>query len=140
MITLMRLEWGADNPALRQMFAAKMMPDATKEQVVNFAMGALMASQFLRDANSLNSYGKVEEAIIAAATRLGGDLDAVENSIAVGASIQSVLRNMPNTGDPSAVFSANLTGMEAPYVAAYVCGAVGPVYAAAFPFASTTAN
>jgi class 3 adenylate cyclase/pimeloyl-ACP methyl ester carboxylesterase len=36
MITLMRLEWGADNPALRQMFAAKMMPDATKEQVDSF--------------------------------------------------------------------------------------------------------
>ena len=28
--------WGADNPALRQMFAAKMMPDATKEQVESF--------------------------------------------------------------------------------------------------------
>jgi hypothetical protein len=36
MITLMRLEWGADNPSLRQMFAAKMMPDATKEQVDSF--------------------------------------------------------------------------------------------------------
>jgi class 3 adenylate cyclase/pimeloyl-ACP methyl ester carboxylesterase len=34
--TLMRLEWGADNPALRQMFATKMMPDATKEQLDNF--------------------------------------------------------------------------------------------------------
>jgi pimeloyl-ACP methyl ester carboxylesterase len=36
MITLMRLEWGADNPSLRQMFATKMMPDATKEQVDSF--------------------------------------------------------------------------------------------------------
>jgi pimeloyl-ACP methyl ester carboxylesterase len=34
--TLMRLEWGADNPAIRQMFAAKFMPDATKEQVGTF--------------------------------------------------------------------------------------------------------
>ncbi len=34
--TLMRLEWGADNPALRQMFATKMMPDATKEQLDHF--------------------------------------------------------------------------------------------------------
>jgi class 3 adenylate cyclase/pimeloyl-ACP methyl ester carboxylesterase len=36
MITLMRLEWGADNPSLRQMFATKMMPDATREQVDSF--------------------------------------------------------------------------------------------------------
>jgi pimeloyl-ACP methyl ester carboxylesterase len=34
--TLMRLEWGADNPAIRQMFATKFMPDATKEQVATF--------------------------------------------------------------------------------------------------------
>ena len=34
--TLMRLEWGADNPAIRQMFATKLMPDATKEQVGTF--------------------------------------------------------------------------------------------------------
>ena len=34
--TLMRLEWGADNPAIRQMFATKFMPDATKEQVGTF--------------------------------------------------------------------------------------------------------
>ena len=34
--TLMRLEWGADNPAFRQMFATKFMPDATKEQVGTF--------------------------------------------------------------------------------------------------------
>jgi class 3 adenylate cyclase/pimeloyl-ACP methyl ester carboxylesterase len=34
--TLMRLEWGADNPALRQMFATKMMPGATKEQLDSF--------------------------------------------------------------------------------------------------------
>jgi hypothetical protein len=32
----MRLEWGADNPAIRQMFAAKLMPDATKVQVDTF--------------------------------------------------------------------------------------------------------
>jgi pimeloyl-ACP methyl ester carboxylesterase len=34
--TLLRLEWGADNPAIRQMFATKFMPDATKEQVDTF--------------------------------------------------------------------------------------------------------
>ena len=34
--TLMRLEWGADNPAFRQMYATKFMPDATKEQVGAF--------------------------------------------------------------------------------------------------------
>ena len=34
--TLMRLEWGVDNPAIRQMFATKFMPDATKEQVDTF--------------------------------------------------------------------------------------------------------
>jgi pimeloyl-ACP methyl ester carboxylesterase len=33
LVTLMRLEWGADNPAIRQMFAARLMPDATKVQV-----------------------------------------------------------------------------------------------------------
>jgi hypothetical protein len=27
----MRLEWDADNPAIRQMFAVRMMPDTTKE-------------------------------------------------------------------------------------------------------------
>ena len=37
MITLMRLEWGADNPSIRQMFAARMMPDATREQVESFS-------------------------------------------------------------------------------------------------------
>src|SRR5271169_4158441 len=36
-ITLMRLEWGADNPSIRQMFAARMMPDATREQVESFS-------------------------------------------------------------------------------------------------------
>ena len=36
MVTLMRLEWGADNPSIRQMFAARLMPDATKEQVESF--------------------------------------------------------------------------------------------------------
>jgi class 3 adenylate cyclase/pimeloyl-ACP methyl ester carboxylesterase len=36
LVTLMRLEWGADNPAIRQSFAARLMPDATKEQVDSF--------------------------------------------------------------------------------------------------------
>jgi class 3 adenylate cyclase/pimeloyl-ACP methyl ester carboxylesterase len=36
LVTLMRLEWGADNPAIRQMFAARLMPDATKAQVDTF--------------------------------------------------------------------------------------------------------
>jgi hypothetical protein len=35
--TLMRLEWGADNPSIRQMFAARLMPDATREQVESFS-------------------------------------------------------------------------------------------------------
>jgi pimeloyl-ACP methyl ester carboxylesterase len=35
--TLMRLEWGADNPAIRQLFAARLMPDATKEQADSFS-------------------------------------------------------------------------------------------------------
>jgi class 3 adenylate cyclase/pimeloyl-ACP methyl ester carboxylesterase len=35
-VTLMRLEWGADNPAVRQLFATRMMPGATKEQVDTF--------------------------------------------------------------------------------------------------------
>jgi class 3 adenylate cyclase/pimeloyl-ACP methyl ester carboxylesterase len=35
-VTLMRLEWGADNPAIRQIFATRLMPDANKEQVDTF--------------------------------------------------------------------------------------------------------
>jgi len=34
--TLVRSEWGADNPAIRQMFANYLMPDATKEQIDSF--------------------------------------------------------------------------------------------------------
>lgn len=34
--TLMRLEWGADNPAIRQMLANYLMPGATKEQIDTF--------------------------------------------------------------------------------------------------------
>ena len=34
--TLMRMEWGADNPAIRGMFANYLMPDATKEQIESF--------------------------------------------------------------------------------------------------------
>ncbi len=34
--TLMRLEWGANNPTIRQLFAASLMPDATKEQADTF--------------------------------------------------------------------------------------------------------
>jgi class 3 adenylate cyclase/pimeloyl-ACP methyl ester carboxylesterase len=34
--TLMRMEWGADNPAIRQLFAARMMPEANKQQVDAF--------------------------------------------------------------------------------------------------------
>ena len=36
LVTLMRLEWGADNPAIRQLFAARLMPDANKQQVESF--------------------------------------------------------------------------------------------------------
>ena len=32
----MRLEWGADSPSIRQLFAASMIPDATKEQINSF--------------------------------------------------------------------------------------------------------
>ena len=35
-VTLMRLEWGADNPSIRQIFATRLMPDANKEQVDTF--------------------------------------------------------------------------------------------------------
>ncbi len=35
MATLTRLEWGADNPALRQMFVTEFFPDATKEILDN---------------------------------------------------------------------------------------------------------
>jgi class 3 adenylate cyclase/pimeloyl-ACP methyl ester carboxylesterase len=34
--TLVRLDWGADSPALRQMFAMHLMPEATKEYVDTF--------------------------------------------------------------------------------------------------------
>jgi class 3 adenylate cyclase/pimeloyl-ACP methyl ester carboxylesterase len=34
--TLVRLDWGADSPALRQMFTMHLVPDATKEQVDSF--------------------------------------------------------------------------------------------------------
>jgi len=34
--TLMRMEWGADNPAIRQMFANYLMPGASKEQIDTF--------------------------------------------------------------------------------------------------------
>lgn len=33
MLTLMRLGWGQDNPAFRQMFTSQFMPDSSKEQV-----------------------------------------------------------------------------------------------------------
>ena len=33
MLTLMRLGWGQDNPAFRQMFTSQFMPNSTKEQV-----------------------------------------------------------------------------------------------------------
>ncbi len=36
MTTLVRLEWGADNAAIRQMFAAEFMPGATREQADTF--------------------------------------------------------------------------------------------------------
>ncbi len=36
MSTLMRLGWGADNPAFRQMFTMQLVPDATKEQADSF--------------------------------------------------------------------------------------------------------
>jgi class 3 adenylate cyclase/pimeloyl-ACP methyl ester carboxylesterase len=36
LVTLMRLEWGADNPAIRQMFATYLMPGASKEQIDTF--------------------------------------------------------------------------------------------------------
>jgi pimeloyl-ACP methyl ester carboxylesterase len=32
MVSLMRIGWGAENPAFRQMFTSQFMPDATKEQ------------------------------------------------------------------------------------------------------------
>ena len=32
MLTLMRLGWGQENPAFRQMFTSQVVPDATKEQ------------------------------------------------------------------------------------------------------------
>ena len=32
MLTLMRLGWGQENPAFRQMFTSQFAPDATKEQ------------------------------------------------------------------------------------------------------------
>jgi pimeloyl-ACP methyl ester carboxylesterase len=34
--TLVRLDWGADSPALRQMFTMHLVPDATKEQLDSF--------------------------------------------------------------------------------------------------------
>ena len=34
--TLIRMDWGADSPAIRQMFAMQLAPDATKEQVDSF--------------------------------------------------------------------------------------------------------
>jgi class 3 adenylate cyclase/pimeloyl-ACP methyl ester carboxylesterase len=34
--TLIRLDWGADSPALRQLFAMHLIPDATKEQADSF--------------------------------------------------------------------------------------------------------
>jgi class 3 adenylate cyclase/pimeloyl-ACP methyl ester carboxylesterase len=36
LVTLMRLEWGANSPTIRQLFATALMPDATKEQVDSF--------------------------------------------------------------------------------------------------------
>jgi pimeloyl-ACP methyl ester carboxylesterase len=36
MVTLMRLGWGADNPAFRQMFTSLFIPGATKEQTDSF--------------------------------------------------------------------------------------------------------
>ena len=36
MSTLMRLEWGADNPSFRQMFAGRFLPEGTPEQMASF--------------------------------------------------------------------------------------------------------
>jgi pimeloyl-ACP methyl ester carboxylesterase len=36
LVTLMRLEWGSDNPAMRQWFATRLMPDASKQQADSF--------------------------------------------------------------------------------------------------------
>jgi class 3 adenylate cyclase/pimeloyl-ACP methyl ester carboxylesterase len=36
LVTLMQLEWGANSPAIRQLFATALMPDATKEQADSF--------------------------------------------------------------------------------------------------------
>ena len=32
MLTLMRIGWGSENPAYRQMFTSQFLPDGTKEQ------------------------------------------------------------------------------------------------------------
>ena len=34
--TLIRADWGADSPALRQLFAASLVPDANKQQIDSF--------------------------------------------------------------------------------------------------------
>jgi class 3 adenylate cyclase/pimeloyl-ACP methyl ester carboxylesterase len=36
LVTLMQLEWGANSPTIRQLFATALMPDATKEQADSF--------------------------------------------------------------------------------------------------------
>ena len=36
LVTLLRLEWGADNSAIRQLFATRLMPCASREQVESF--------------------------------------------------------------------------------------------------------
>lgn len=95
----------------------------TKDQIVNFAMGALK-STLVTGAPAGSSYSEVAAKINTAAIALGGTVDGVEGDIAAGAKVQLAIRSAVSGTDMLGVFSTSLTNAEAPYVAGYVSGAV----------------
>jgi class 3 adenylate cyclase/pimeloyl-ACP methyl ester carboxylesterase len=65
--TLMRLDWGADNPAFRQMFATRLMPGASKMQVETFGewqrktCSAECAARYLETVGNFDVVGLLPE-------------------------------------------------------------------------------
>ena len=62
MLTLMRLGWGQDNPAFRQMFTSQFAPEATKEQMDWFNELQKMATSPENAVRYMNAVAKVDVA------------------------------------------------------------------------------
>lgn len=60
MLTLMRLGWGQENPAFRQMFTSQFIPDANKEQADWFNELQRISSSAEDAARNLLANGEVE--------------------------------------------------------------------------------